>query len=70
MLVFLTTASGVNQPGFYYWNFPTLSWIAVGSTLANDWSLTGNATTPGTTSGTTDDKDIVFKRKTSRPVFG
>lgn len=71
MLVFLTTASGVNQPGFYYWNFPTLSWIAVGSTLANDWSLTGNnATTPGTNFlGTTDDKDIVFKRKNVKAGF-
>lgn len=71
MLVFLTTASGANQPGFYYWNFPTLSWIAVGSTLTNNWSLTGNnATTPGTNFlGTIDDKDIVFKRKNIKAGF-
>ena len=60
MMVYLTSASASNTPGFYYWNNPTTSWIAVG----NGWSLTGNsATTPATNFlGTTDDKDLVFKR--------
>lgn len=36
MLVFLTTVLGANQPGFYYWNFPTLDWIPILSgTLSN-----------------------------------
>jgi hypothetical protein len=71
MLVFLTTVSGTNQPGFYYWNNPTTSWKAVGSTLTNDWSILGNAaTTPGTNFlGTTDDKDIVFKRNNVKAGF-
>jgi hypothetical protein len=76
MLVYLTTAVGANQPGFYYWNFPTLTWIGLGASTPG-WSLTGNAaTTPGTNFlGTTDDKDIVLKRNNIRagyigdPVF-
>ena len=64
MLVFLTTAAGANQPGFYYWNNPTTSWIGVGSTLTNNWSLTGNTATSSGTNfiGTTDDVDLTFKR--------
>lgn len=41
MLVFLTTVSGLNQPGFYYWNNPTSSWIGISSS-GNGWSITGN----------------------------
>ena len=29
MLVYLTTLSGVNAPGFYYWNNPTSKWVNV-----------------------------------------
>ena len=29
MLVFLTTAVGGNQPGFYYWNNPTVTWVPI-----------------------------------------
>ncbi|RZJ68757.1 MAG: hypothetical protein EOO50_00835 [Flavobacterium sp.] len=29
MMVFLTTVSGTNQPGFYYWNQPTLAWVKI-----------------------------------------
>jgi hypothetical protein len=29
MLVYLTTNVGSNQPGFYYWNNPTTSWIPI-----------------------------------------
>ena len=60
MMVFLTTASGANVPGFYFWNNP--GWVSVGSTT--NWTLTGNtASNPATNYiGTSDDKDIVFKR--------
>jgi hypothetical protein len=71
MLVFLTTAAGSNVPGFYYWNNPTASWVAVGSTLTNNWNLLGNTgTTVGTHFfGTTDDKDIAFKRNNIRAGY-
>lgn len=70
MLVFLTTASGANVAGFYYWNNPTTSWIAVGSTLTNNWSLLGNTnTTASNFFGTTDDKDIIFKRNNIRAGY-
>ena len=29
MMVYLTTVSGTNQPGFYYWNQPTITWIPI-----------------------------------------
>ncbi|HQA74553.1 MAG TPA: hypothetical protein PLM64_07875, partial [Flavobacterium sp.] len=62
MMVYLTTVSGSNQPGFYYWDNATTSWKGFGN--GSGWSLTGNTgTTPGTNFvGTTDDKDLIFKR--------
>lgn len=35
MMVYLTTASGLNNPGFYYWDFPTLSWVGLVSTVSS-----------------------------------
>jgi SO2946-like, C-terminal domain len=35
MLVFLTTTSEGKTPGFYYWDFPTLSWIGLNSSSAS-----------------------------------
>jgi hypothetical protein len=71
MLVFLTTVIGTNQPGFYYWNNPTTSWIGVGSTLTNDWGLLGNIGTDPSINyvGTTDNKDLVFKRNAVKAGF-
>lgn len=62
MLVYLTTTSGTNQPGFYYWDNATTTWKGLGGSIG--WGLTGNAGTNATSNfiGTTDDKDIVFKR--------
>lgn len=48
MLVYLTTASGANLPGFYYWNQPSNSWIGLNSS-ANadaDWYQVGSSTAP------------------------
>lgn len=61
MMVYLTTVSGSNQPGFYYWDNATTSWKGFGN--GSGWSLTGNTgTTPGTNFiGTTDNKPLVFK---------
>lgn len=75
MLVFLTTtttfASTTRTPGFYYWDNATTNWIAVGSTLANDWALTGNAGTNPSTNfiGTTDNQNVVFRRNNIRAGF-
>jgi len=32
MLVYLTTTASGKTPGFYYWDFPTLSWVGMEST--------------------------------------
>ena len=36
MLVYLTTTSGSNQSGFYYWDNATTSWIGISSTKNAD----------------------------------
>lgn len=48
MLVFLTTTSGLNQPGFYYWNNATTTWIGINSTANSDadWYKVGTTTAP------------------------
>lgn len=63
MLVYLTTISGINQPGFYYWDNLTTTWLSI-SKDTKAWSVTGNAGTNATTNfiGTTDNIDVVFKR--------
>jgi len=33
MMVYLTTSTGGKFPGFYYWDFPTLDWIGIASSL-------------------------------------
>jgi Chaperone of endosialidase len=60
MLAYLTTASGINQPGFYYWDNSTTSWISVSGKPG--WSLTGNTGTIAGTNyiGTKDANDLVF----------
>ena len=64
MLVYLTTTSGTDLPGFYYWNNPTVDWIPIGNNNTNSWSISGNAGTnpPINFIGTTDNVDLVFKR--------
>ena len=62
MLVYLTTTSGSNAPGFYYWDNPTTTWIGLGKDV-KAWQLNGN-TVNGTTDfmGSTNDADVIFKR--------
>jgi hypothetical protein len=65
MMVYLTTAAGANQPGFYYWNNNSTSWVSLtGAASGTMWNLTGNTgTTAGTHFiGTRDDVDLIFKR--------
>lgn len=48
MLVYLTTLSGTNQPGFYYWNNSPASWIGLLSTQNgdNNWYKVGTTIAP------------------------
>ncbi len=64
MLVYLTTTSGADLPGFYYWNNPTTDWIPIGNNNSNSWTIAGNSGTSATTNfiGTTDNVDLVFRR--------
>lgn len=64
MLVYLTTTSGSNAPGFYYWDNPTTRWVCIGDCASgNNWALAGN-TVDATTDfmGSTNDADVIFKR--------
>ncbi len=63
MLVYLTTTSGTNEPGFYYWDDATTTWIPI-SKDTKAWSVNGNSGTNPATHffGTTDNQDIIFKR--------
>lgn len=64
MLVYLTMNVGSNQPGFYFWNNPTLTWIPIGNNNNSNWNLTGNTGTNPAINfiGTTDNQDVVFRR--------
>lgn len=66
MMVFLTTASSGNQPGFYYWDATSTSWKGVGT--SSGWSLNGNSGTSAAANfiGTTDNTDVIFKRNNVR----
>ena len=71
MMVYLTTSSGSNEPGFYYWDNTTTNWIGIQTSLSSDWSLTGNGGTTTNTNflGTTDNVDLLFKRNNRRAAF-
>ena len=66
MLVYLTTTSGSNAPGFYYWDNPTTTWIGLGKDV-KAWQLNGN-TVNATTDfmGSTNNADVIFKRNNLR----
>jgi hypothetical protein len=61
--------SGFAPNGYYYWNGTIWVQLAVGTNT--DWSITGNTGTNPATNffGTTDDKDIVFKRYGARAGY-
>lgn len=47
MLVYLTTAAGPKQPGFYYWDNPTLTWVGFGTANPDaDWYEVATTTAP------------------------
>lgn len=61
--------SGFSPNGFYYWNGSI--WVLLSTGTNTDWSLTGNSGTNTATNffGTTDDKDIIFKRNNIRAGY-
>lgn len=75
MLVYLTTtatfATISRNPGFYYWDKASNNWIGIQTNPTSNWNLLGNATTSLSTNfiGTTDDKDIVFRRNNIRSGY-
>ena len=66
MIVYLTTTASGKAPGFYYWNNATTSWKGIAGFTG--WDLLGNSGTNPNVNfiGTTDDKDVVFKRNNIR----
>lgn len=66
MLVYLTTAVGTKQPGFYYWNNPTAAWIGLGADV-KAWQLVGNIVNATTDfMGSVNNADVIFKRNNVR----
>ena len=66
MLLYLTTTSGSNAPGFYYWDNPTTTWIGLGKD-AKAWQLSGNTVNAATDfMGSTNNADVIFKRNNVR----
>ncbi|WDF45316.1 tail fiber domain-containing protein [Chryseobacterium sp. KACC 21268] len=73
MLVYLTKATasnspfGTNQVGFYYWNFPQSTWVALQSTQSG-WAIGGNnGTIDGTHFlGTLDNIPLTFRINNER----
>ncbi|MBC8883911.1 hypothetical protein H9X57_12775 [Flavobacterium piscinae] len=63
MMVYLTTAVGTNEIGFYYWDNLSTSWIPIGNNNKNAWKTTGNSGTDSTINfiGTTDNNPISFR---------
>ncbi|MCK7590251.1 hypothetical protein M0G43_06685 [Subsaxibacter sp. CAU 1640] len=62
MMVYLTTAIGPNQPGFYYWDNTSTSWLPIGGNCNSGWNLNGNSITTGQFIGTTNNQDVIFRR--------
>ena len=62
MLVYLTTTSGTNTPGFYYWDNPTTTWFSL-KVNASGWQLAGNNVNAATNfMGSINNADVIFKR--------
>lgn len=67
MLVYLTTTSGSNTPGFYYWNNSTTSWLPVSGSAINAWNINGNTgITNSNFIGTLNNADVNFRRGNSK----
>lgn len=65
MLVYLSTASGAYQPGFYYWNNAASLWISISS--FKGWDTVGNANAISGTNfiGTVNAQDVDFRSNNS-----
>lgn len=49
MLVFLTTTSGIRDPGFYFWDIGLNDWVKLSSALDNTWTDGGGYLYPTVT---------------------
>ncbi|MBF7093297.1 tail fiber domain-containing protein [Flavobacterium sp. ALJ2] len=64
LMVYNTATISDVTPGYYYWDRPFQKWIRVlDSNTSNPWNLTGNDVKSTDFIGTTNDVDLVFKRK-------
>ncbi len=61
MLVYLTTTSGTDLPGFYYWDNATVDWIPIGNNNSTNWRLNGNAITGTEFVGSTTNFPLQFR---------
>ncbi len=61
MLVYLTTTSGSDLPGFYYWDNATVDWIPIGNNNSTNWRLNGNAITGTEFLGSTTNFPLQFR---------
>lgn len=61
MLVYLTTTSGTDLPGFYYWDNTTTDWIPIGNNNSTNWRLNGNAITGTEFVGSTTNFPLQFR---------
>ena len=66
MMVYLTTTVGASQPGFYYWDNTTLTWLPVGNNATDGWKLSGNTATSSNFIGTTNNQDLIFRRNNAQ----
>lgn len=46
MMLYLKTASGTNDPGFYYWDNSLTTWVSLGGKPDSDWFEQGSTTAP------------------------
>jgi hypothetical protein len=69
MMVYLTTTSGANTPGFYYWDDASTAWITIGGS-GKGWDLNGNTGTNPATNyiGTTDAQALALKTNNAERI--
>ena len=65
MLVYLISADGTNNPGFYYWEGVSSTWTSIGSGSSSGtaWDIQGNSGTNTTSNfiGTKDNVGLLFR---------
>ncbi len=64
LMVYNTATISDVTPGYYYWSHSNTKWIRISDSNSEGWGLKGNTGTDPVINfiGTTDDRDIIFKR--------